>query len=127
MVHYIRLLSTIMVSLTALLINGVPVATTDGLRANESLSTCYCNSSPDWISRSFFPKDCATTISQFFLEELVQWGETPFEFKAMGVHPVTRLPTQSLPRKYIYGKLRSGLIVSTMSSRGPHKAPAPWQ
>lgn len=74
--------------------------------ANTSLSSgIYCSSSLDWVTSRFQPEDCNRAIDDFFVRELLRWGENPFEFLSRGAHPVTLLQSQALPRKYTYGQL----------------------
>ncbi len=84
--------------------NGAPNIPPISTRADDALSTYSCNTSPDWAGPYFFPKDCATAISQFFAQEVLMHGNKAFEFLAVGAHPRTRYPSQNTPRKYTYGE-----------------------
>ena len=85
------------------LINGAPTTAPISLPANDALSTYYCNDSPAWSGPSFFPKDCATALSRFYVQEILAHENEVFEFLAIGAHPPSRYPSQHTPRKYTYG------------------------
>ena len=85
------------------LINGAPTTAPISLPSNDALSTYYCNDSPAWSGPSFFPKDCATAVSRFYVQEILTHEDEVFEFLAIGARPQLRYPSQHTPRKYTYG------------------------
>lgn len=107
MTLYSVLLSTISLLTCAPLSSSAP-ASLISPSANASLSsTPHCSSSLDWVTERFQPKDCNRATDEFFVQELLQWGETPFEFMSARAHPVTPLQSQALPRKYTHGELKN--------------------
>ena len=84
--------------------NAAPKIPPISLPADDALFTYYCNDSPAWSGPSFFPKDCATAVSRFFVRELLVHGNVLFEFLAVGAHPGSRYPSQNTPQKFTYGK-----------------------
>lgn len=86
------------------LISAAPTTTSISLPVDEALSAYHCNDSPDWSGSSFYPKDCKTAISQFFLQEVLVHGDVVFEFEAVGARAQTRYPLQKTPQKFTYSK-----------------------
>lgn len=74
------------------------------LPADDALSTYYCIDSPVWSGPSFLPKNCATAMSQFFVQEMLVHGDVVFEFFAVGARPRSRYPSQHTPQKFTYGE-----------------------
>ena len=95
---------TLIQSMLAPLISGAPGASIS-LPIDNPCSTCYCNDSPTWSGPSFFPKNCATAVSQFFVQEINEHGDAVFEFLAVGGRAQSRYPPQLLPKKYTYREI----------------------
>lgn len=104
MTKYHHILLSLPLVVSPYLINGAPTTAPISLPPDDALSTYYCNDSPAWSGPSFYPKDCATAMSQFFVQELLVHGDVLFEFSAVGARPRTRYPSQTTPQKFTYGK-----------------------
>lgn len=102
MTRYHHILFSLVIS--PYLIHGAPTTVPLSLPADDALSTYYCNDSPAWSEPSFTPKDCATAMSQFFVQELFVHGDVIFEFVAVGARPGSRYPSQNMPQKFTYGE-----------------------
>ena len=94
----------VLFSMIVTLTFSTPLLPTSLLESNYSLAAYHCNSSPEWISPSFDPRDCRGAISRFSRED-VHSGGALFEFITVGGQRRTNLPSQRLPRKYTYGDL----------------------
>lgn len=105
MTRYRWILLSFLLVIPPYLINGAPTTTPVSLPADDTLSPYYCNDSPAWSGPSFFPKNCATALSQFFLNELLVHGDVLFEFLAVGGQRRSRFPPQQTPQKFTYGEL----------------------
>ena len=84
-------------------IASAPLLASDMVQVNHTNPTYHCNSSPDWLSPTFFPNDCKTAMARFLTEEIIVHGNMAIEFTAVGNPQHTGLPKQSVPRKYTYG------------------------
>lgn len=93
------------------LINGAPTTAPVSLPADDALSTYYCSDSPAWSGPSFYPKDCAAAMAQFFLQELLVHGDVLFEFLAVGARQRTRYPPQNMPEKFTYGTCTMAIVM----------------
>ena len=89
----------------AYLVRSAPTPLTLPVTNISSPDTYQCNSSPEWATPRFYPPDCSRAADEFFVDELLQWGETRFEFTGRRTHSPSRLPQQLMPRKYTHSKL----------------------
>lgn len=99
-----NILLTLIQAILPYLISGASSSPSVSLSVDNTLSTCYCNDSPAWSGPSFHPKDCATAVSQFFLQEVLVHGSVIFEFLAVSGGAQSRYPSQLLPQKFTYGE-----------------------
>ncbi len=72
--------------------------------SDTALSTYHCNSSPEWSSPKFSPRDCDVAVSDFFRRKVLVHGDSAVEFVRIGTKPRSRLPTVLTPQKYEFGK-----------------------
>ena len=77
--------------------------------ANSTLSTHYCTTKDDWSTPNLDPNDCSIEMTRFFVDDLLKYGDTSYEFLSNGIYPRTQLPVQRVPRKYSYGELTKKL------------------
>ena len=103
MYHYCSFLSLLLV-ISAYLVSGWPTSASKLLPVDDDLSTYHCSDSPTWSSPSFFPRDCATALARFSLDELFVHEDVVFEFLAVGGRAQTRYASQETPRRYAYGE-----------------------
>ena len=101
--HYIFLV--ILLAISEYLISGAPTTAYISLPADDALSTYSCIDSAAWSGPSFYPRNCATAISQFFVQEVIVHGDADFEFQGVGAHAQSRYPSQMTPQKFTYGEL----------------------
>ncbi len=104
MTKHLCVLLIILLVISPYLTSGAPAAVSILLPADELRSTYYCSDSPDWCGPSFYPKNCATAMAQFFVQELLVHGDAVFEFLAAGGRAQSRYPSQKLPEKFTYGE-----------------------
>ena len=88
---------------SAYLVKGSPTSASILLPVDDALSAYHCSDSPDWSLPSFFPRDCATALARFSVNELFVHEDVVFEFLAVGGHARSRHASQETPRKYTYG------------------------
>ncbi|KAF6226161.1 hypothetical protein HO133_009027 [Letharia lupina] len=112
MTKYYRILLSLLL-ISSYLIDGAPTMAPISLPADDALSTYYCIDSPAWSEPSFLPKNCATAMSQFFVQEMLVHGDVVFEFHAVGAQPRSRYPSQHTPQKFTYEQL-PGVPPATM-------------
>lgn len=48
-------------------------------------------------------------MTLFYVDDLLKYGDTSYEFLSNSIYPRTQLPVQHVPRKYTYGKLAKKL------------------
>ncbi len=73
--------------------------------SNTALSAYHCNSSPEWSSPKFSPRDCDVAVFDFFRRKVLVHGDSAVEFVRIGTKPRSRLPTVLTPQKYEFGKI----------------------
>ena len=89
-------------------IGGAP--TSSGVsRANSILSAHHCTTQDDWSTPNLDPNDCRMAMTRFFVDDLLKYGDTSYEFLSNGIYPRTQSPVQHVPRKYTYGELTKKL------------------
>ena len=88
--------------ISAYLVKGSPTSASILLPVDDALSTYHCSDSPLWSGPSFFPRDCATALAQFAVNELFLHEHEVFEFLAVGGRAQSRYVSQTTPRKYSY-------------------------
>ena len=101
--HYIVLV--MLLANSEHLISGAPTTAYISLPADDALSTYSCIDSPAWSGPSFYPKNCATAISQFYMQKALVHQDAIFEFQGVGAHAQSRYPSQMTPQKFTYGEL----------------------
>ena len=101
--YHSSLLSLLLV-ISAYLVSGWPTSTSIVSPVDDALSTYYCSDSPTWSGPSFFPRDCATALAQFAVNEQLVHEDVVFEFLAVGGRAQSRYASQETPRKYRYRK-----------------------
>ena len=112
------LLSLLLV-ISACLVSGSPTSASISSPVDDALSNFYCSDSPSWSGPSFFPRDCATALAQFAVNEQLVHEDVPFEFLAVGGRAQSRYASQETPRKYSYGE--SAVPVSRTCGQGTPK------
>ena len=100
---YGRILHLFLQVFSPLLINGAPTATSVSSLTDDAPYHCY--DSPDWCGPSFTPKNCATAVSQFMVQELLVHEDILFEFLAAGGRKTSRYLSQKTPQKFTYSEL----------------------
>ena len=100
MTKYLQRLLFFLLAISPNLSNGAPNTQSISLPPGTDLSTYHCNDSPAWSGPSFFPKDCTTAMSQFFVQELLVHDQVVFEFLAVGIRSRSRYPPQQTPQKF---------------------------
>ena len=86
------------------LVHGVPTAMPLSIQTDDTPLPYTCTDSPAWSGTSFNPRNCATAMSQFFVQELLVHGDAVFEFRAVGAQPRTRYPLEDTPIKFEHGE-----------------------
>lgn len=72
---------------------------------NDPVPTYCCTTRADWSAQDLDPNDCGMAMTRFFVDDLLIYGDTSYEFLSNGVHSRTQFPVRYVPRKYAYGKL----------------------
>ena len=100
--YSLSLFSVLVIS--AYLVSGSPTSAFILSPVDDVLSTYYCSDSSAWSGGSFSPRDCATALARFCVNELSVHEDVVFEFLAVGGRAQSRYPSQVTPRKYTYGE-----------------------
>ena len=97
------ILLVFILSISEYLVTGAPT-TYISSPAEDALSTYLCTDLQTWSTTHFYPKHCATAVSQFFVQELLVHGDAILEFHGVGAHAQSRYPSEMLPQKFTYGE-----------------------
>lgn len=101
--YHFRLFSLLLV-ISAYLVSGSPTSAFVLSPVDDFLSTYYCSDSSTWSGPYFFPRDCATALARFLVNERSVHEDVVFEFLAVGGRAQSRYASQETPRKYTYGE-----------------------
>ena len=101
---YLCSLLSLLLTISAYLVSGSPTSASILSPVDDVLSPYYCTDSTTWSGPSFFPRDCATALAQFSVNELFVHEDVIFEFLAVGGRAQSRYASQKTPRKYRYGE-----------------------
>lgn len=85
--------------------------TSNNLRSQSNSSVAeidfrisYCTKKQTWSVPEVKPDDCCGVLDYFYLETVDETFRKSKEFKAPGAKKTSRVPTQTTPRKYTFGR-----------------------
>ena len=104
MAQYHHFFLSFLIVISPYLIRGAPTSASISLPEDDASPPYYCTDSLAWSGPTFNPKNCATAVSQFYLENFER-RDVLFEFLAVGGRAQSRYPSQKTPQKFTYGEL----------------------